>query len=757
VNKGDYLLDKINIKVDNRTVKSSNIDSYIEQGLNYKIFGLFKWPLYIYNLSGKNEKWLNRQLRKMGEAPVLYNQDLVDQSEKQILQYFKNSGYINAEVSYVLDTAKAKKAILNFEIVTGEPYRIYNYSRNIEDHEIDSILSVKTPRRSFFKSLFSNVSKENTSFIKEGMLFDREILNKERQRVSTLLRRNGYYAFNRDYVGYVADTSFNANRVDLEMIINPLENETIDSAGFISQQHKKYYVDNVRILTDFDPLNPDQTGSDYIVSDSVDVRGIKILYAKSGKTIRPGLFYQKCYIMPNSIYNERTMEQTFTVLSSLNALRYVSIKFDEFEEADSMKLNCTILTAPSKKQGVNFDIEGTNSAGDLGFASSMTYRHRNLFKGSELFSARVRGGYEYISSSIENNYWEYAAEASLQLPQFTFPFLSYDFRRKIRATTEFKMSYDQQRRPEYYRSIVSGGWIYHWQDRLNTLAGHTFKLLDVNYMFLPFIDSDFRDKLPETTAIYNYTNQFVVSMGYVYSFNNYDPMERRRNTYSFRIALESAGNILYTMSNLLNMSQDQNGIYQLFGINYSEFLKGDVDFARGLMIDTRNSVAFHVGFGIGYPYGNSKELPFERRYYSGGANSNRGWSVRKLGPGSMPVTGNTSFINQVGDIRFDANIELRSKLFWKFELAFYVDAGNVWTIRTYDYQPSGNFDLERFYKEIAFSYGLGLRFDFDYFLVRLDTGFKAYNPQEEYFKRWSLLRPNLHDNFALHFAVGYPF
>jgi hypothetical protein len=330
-----------------------------------------------------------------------------------------------------------------------------------------------------------------------------------------------------------------------------------------------------------------------------------------------------------------------------------------------------------------------------------------------------------------------------------------DLRRRLRATTELKFSYDHQRRPEYRREILSGEWSYIWQDRTNTLARHTFKPLNINYVRLPYIDRAFKDSLPETTALYNYSDQFIVSTGYVYSFNNYDPLKRGQNTYSFRLAIELAGNALYGLSHLLNAKEYENGRYKLFGINYSQYAKGDIDFARNLVIDTRNSFAFHIGGGLAYPYGNTKEIPFERRYFSGGANSNRGWSVRDLGPGSMPKQG-TTFVNRVGDIRLDVNAEYRSKLFWKFEMAAYVDAGNIWTIRSYDYQPSGNFDFARFYKEIAVSYGLGIRMDFDFFLIRLDTGMKAYDPQQRGYWRWAFMHPNS-DNFALHFAVGYPF
>ncbi|MDR3251314.1 MAG: BamA/TamA family outer membrane protein [Tannerella sp.] len=758
VGDGQYLLDKIKIYTDNPEVKPSEMKPYLQQHPNYKIFGVLKWPLYLYNWSGDDEgKWLNKQLRRIGEPPVLLDLDMAEQSKVQLSHYLSNRGYINAEIDMSIDTTKRRKAVLEYAVTANEPYRICDYHSAVDDANIDGIIHPTLPRRQFPQSLFRSAPKEYSTFIRDNMLFDRNLLEKERQRLTTLLRNNGYYAFNRDYIGYLADSSFRNKCVDVDLYIKPLALVT-DEGEAREVSHHQYYINSVKILTDYDPLDPGSTDDNYLITDSATSRGIKIYYGSGGRSIRPSVLQQSCYITPGRLYNERSIEHTYTSFSSLKSLRYMSIKFDEFELADTFRLDCTILTAQAKKQGVRFDVEGTNSAGDLGFASSMTYQHRNLFKGSELFSAKVHGGYEYLSSTQERgNYWEYAGETSIHFPRFMFPFISYDFRRKMRATTEFKMSYDQQRRPEYHRSIVSGGWIFHWQDRINTLARHTFKLLDINYVFLPYIDRSFKDKLPETTALYNYSDQFVVSMGYIYSFNNYDPLERRHNTYSLRVAVESAGNVMYAMSNLFGAKKDDEGRYKLFGINYSEFLKGDVDFARSLKIDERNSVAFHLGLGAIYPVGNTKEIPFDRRYYAGGANSNRGWSVRSLGPGNMRLTDSTSFINQVGDIRIDANIEYRSKLFWKFELALYVDAGNIWTIHKYDYQPDGSFDFNRFYREIAVSYGLGLRLDFDYFLVRLDSGLKAYNPQASGAERWAIANPNFRDNFAWHFAVGYPF
>lgn len=759
VGDNEYLLDKVEIKSDNKNYKASELKSYLRQQPNFKVFGLMKWQLFVYGWSGKNPKrWINKQLRRVGEPPVILDTALVEQSVAELERFCVNKGYVNAEVSALMDTTKRKKATVTYVIRSNEPYRIRSYSMHLNDPKIDSLARIEPPKRSPLASAFRAVPEGYASLIKEGGLFDRDELDQERQRITSLLRRKGYYAFNKNNLAYVADSSFNQNIVDVDMFLKP--NRLVKSDGTVVESpHKQYYIRNVTVLTDVNAIT--EEGESYFTrTDSVRSGDINILYGKNGRSIRPGVLRKSNYLIPGRLFNERAIEQTYSSFATLRALKNVNIRFTEVEERDTMKLDCMILTSPAKLQSFGIDLEGTNSAGDLGFASSLNYQHRNLFKGAEIFSARVRGAYESLrgkENSGLGSYWEFGGEASIRFPRFLFPFLSYDFRRKIRASTELKVSYNRQSRPEYERSILSGAWSYIWQSRANSQARHVFKLLDVDYVYLPHIDQAFRDSLPEATALYNYSNQFIMGAGYTYTFNNYSSLNRQRNTHSLRVSLEMAGNLLNAISHISGAEKNQDGLYELFGIPYAQFGKVDVDFSKGIVLDGRNKLAFHVGVGVVVPYGNADMVPFERRYFSGGANSVRGWSVRELGPGSMKVTDETSFALQVGDIRLDLNLEYRTKLFWKFEMAAYLDAGNIWTIRPYPDQVGGNFDFSRFYKEIAFSYGLGLRLDFDFFLLRFDTGMKAYNPQETGSKRWAITKPNFRDNFAWHFAVGYPF
>jgi hypothetical protein len=348
-------------------------------------------------------------------------------------------------------------------------------------------------------------------------------------------------------------------------------------------------------------------------------------------------------------------------------------------------------------------------------------------------------------------------DASILTPKILFPFVPTDFIRQMQTSTEFSLSYNYQTRPEYDRTLLSGSIRYRWQGRTRQAANHQLDILDVDYVYLPRKDSVFMSKLPTNAEYFGYTNQFIVGMGYTYYHSTFDNAQKKKNAHSFRFSMESSGNLLYGLGALLGQEKDAMGMYQLFHTPFAQFVKGSFDYTKNLVIDDQNSLVWRIGGGIGYPYGNSKMLPFEKRYYSGGANSVRAWQVRELGPGGYVPTPTSTFFNQSGDIKLDINMEYRSHFFWKLEAAAFIDAGNIWTIRDYEGQEEGKFRLNTFYKEIAIGYGLGLRLDFDYFLIRFDCGEKAYDPARRGKERWTLLHPNLNENFAWHIAVGYPF
>ncbi|MDE7388545.1 MAG: outer membrane protein assembly factor, partial [Muribaculaceae bacterium] len=356
---------------------------------------------------------------------------------------------------------------------------------------------------------------------------------------------------------------------------------------------------------------------------------------------------------------------------------------------------------------------------------------------------------------------------SITLPRFRAPFIKRNFRRRVLASTEFSVNFNYQERPEYTRIIAGAGWKYKWNSRSNNTR-KVLDMLDVNYVYLPRSTINFLDQIAPSNPLvrYSYEDHFIMRIGFSYFKTNKatpsatalpgQPTRRQRSIYTLRASAESAGNLLYGISSAIGQRKHA-GAYKIFGIQYAQYVKGDADYMYALNIDTRSTVAFHAGAGVGVPYGNSSMLPFEKRFYAGGANSVRGWGVRTLGPGRYDSRNSvTGFINQCGDIRLDLSAEYRVKLIWVFEGALFVDAGNVWTIRSYENQPNGLFSFSSFYKELAWAYGIGLRLDFNYFLLRFDLGMKAYNPAIGQ-QPWPLTHPRWHRDATFHFSVGYPF
>ena len=232
----------------------------------------------------------------------------------------------------------------------------------------------------------------------------------------------------------------------------------------------------------------------------------------------------------------------------------------------------------------------------------------------------------------------------------------------------------------------------------------------------------------------------------------------KKSSYSIRFNIEESGNLIYGFSKLIHKKPSDGESFRMGNISFAQYVKTDFDFAKNIMIDDRNSLVFHIATGVAIPYGNSKSLPFEKLYFSGGANSVRGWSVRSLGPGRYHGnSGSLDYVNHTGDIKLDLNVEYRTHLFWKLNGAAFIDAGNVWTLKSRYSDDTGQFAFNRFYKEIAVSYGLGVRFDLDFLILRFDGGMKAINPMESGADRFPVIKPDFSRDFAFHFAVGYPF
>ena len=713
VPEGQYLLNRVKVESDGkyRDVNSANLKSYVRQKGNTRWFSSFKLPLSTYSLAGKDSsKWINRTLKNIGEAPVIYDTLSTTRSMQDLQMRLQNMGYLRASVDA---TFKEKKRKINvtYHVHPREPYYLGKVNYEVRDTAIANLLRLDLPEH---------------RGLKENMRFSVENLDNERNRLVGELANRGYFRFNKDFITFRADSIPGEKAINLTLVIHA---NTDHDGNEIP--HLSYRIGKVNHLS----------------GDSED----SIIH------LRKGVLQRNTFIRSGELYSAKKLQDTYAHFGRLGAVKYTSISWEEHQR--ERLLDCNIHLSTNKPSTISFQPEGTNTAGDFGAAVALTYQNRNLFKGAENLTIELRGAFEAIKGLEgygNDNFEEYSVETKLTFPRFIAPFLANSFRRRINATSEVSMLYDLQNRPEFHRRVFSVAWKYKWNDSRHH-DRYRIDLLDLNYISMPWISETFRNEYLNDTesknAIlrYNYENLFIMKIGMGYTYNN--------GRIAIKANAETAGNLLHGAAHALNFHKNAQGQYTFLDIAYAQYVKGDVDFTRNIQLDYNNQLVFHAGFGIAYPYGNSTILPFEKRYFAGGANSVRGWSVRGLGPGSyISKDGRIDFINQTGDMKLDLNMEYRTHLFWKIGGALFVDAGNIWTIRSYDDQPGGQFKFDEFLKQLAVSYGMGFRLNFGYFILRFDMGMKAVNPAYTTSKEhYPLLHPDFSRDFAFHFAVGLPF
>lgn len=739
------LLDKVSIEVeDNKDISTTELINFLRQTPNHKVLGGLKLQLATYSLSGMDStKWYNRWLQSIGQPPVIYREDLTEASARQLRQAMINRGYMDATVQ--IDTVlrpEKKRAEVKYQIHAGNPHIIKSLDLNIPDSTVNAILAADT---TFFE-------------FTPGDIFDRNRLDALRSKITSRLHNEGYYDFSSEYISFTADTVRGSKEIALTLNLKmPAQRDS----SAVLPVYKQFFIRSVTFVTE-DALRS-------LERDTVDYRGMKFVYGPD-HYIRPSALYDKCFLEPGARYSSRSVDLTYSSLSRLSILRFINIEMHPAGAiGDDGILDAVITISRNKKQSVSVELEGTNSAGDLGFGIGATYQNRNLTHRSELLSVKFRGAYESLSGNLEGfinkRFTEFAAETGITFPKFVLPFVSRNFKKRVQATTEFALSFNWQERPEYTRVIAGASWRWKWNHRRFDVARrHTFDLVDINYVRLPRSTIDFLDQIAPSNPLlrYSYEDHFIMRMGYTYYKTNRRIPTLQVNAFAMqpsistlRASVETAGNLLDGLSALFSHKSD--GVYKVFGIQFAQYVKGEVDYTYTLNLNPRHALAFRAGGGIAYPYGNSSMVPFEKRFYAGGANGVRGWSVRTLGPGSYDSQNSVlDFINQSGDISLILSAEYRAKLFWVLEGALFVDAGNIWTIHNYPNQPGGMFKFNRFYKEIAASYGLGLRLDFTYFLLRFDLGFKAHNPAMNQ-EPWPIAHMRWRRDTTFHFAVGYPF
>ena len=730
--EGKFLLNDFAITSDNKEIDKVLLEDYIRQKPN----SAGKIRLGVYNMAGDTSKWINRFIQKLGQPPVIYSAQLAKMSASQIERQLSNQGYLNVKVDTLLKLKgkEEKKMSVTYRIISGTPYRIRTYEHKIDDPDISRILS--------FTKRFTSV--------KQGTLFDQDALEIERERMNNILRNFGYYSFSKENLYYKADTTLNSHQVDVFLSLR----QTPDSTSF-----KRYLMRNITIVSGYD-VTSDDNKENFANPDTTYKSGITIIHGKN-KFLRNSMLLRNNYLQPGKYYSDSRISRTYTALSSNSTIKQTSIDLKTETEDSINYVDARINIAPSNTHWFQTGIDGTNSAGDFGIAPSISYQHQNLFNGAEILNLKLKGAYEFINGKNKNefgnkNYYEYGADASLSFPLFLFPWMKSSWREIPTSSTQVSVGVNNQHRSEYIRQFFNMTYTFRWSTQKAQLS-HALDLFDINYVRMPWTSSSFKESLDKNKVLKStYDNQLIARSGYTITYTKNRGMKYPRNNYTIRGTVDVAGWLPHLVQSLGGLKENNSGQYEVMGIAYAEYVKTDLSFSHTRLFDKQKSFAYHILLGVAKPFSNSNILPYERRYFSGGANSVRGWSTRELGPGSYQSNDSTTFINQAGDIKLDMSIEYRNKISELFELAAFIDGGNIWTIKNYDGQEKGEFKFSNFYKEIALAYGAGLRVDLSFLLLRFDVGSRIYDPGRNEGDRFVMFKPRL-SRMAWHFAIGYPY
>lgn len=750
LSEGESVLSAVKVRSTDRDISITNYERCIRQRPNSKWFGLVKVPLGIYCLAGKDTS-RHRRLHKLGQPPVIYDPTLTEQSVESMTANMISEGYLHG---YTTQETK-KKGHRTSVTYTLHPGPVYN---------IDSIAWDIAYRP--FRDIILGRKSRKSSLLYRGMPCNISTVETERNRIVRLLQDEGYYFVNRDFVTFTADTSSLSHNVALTVRISYL-GATNDSV----KAHTKYHIGRINIFFDCD--RDSVRASDVPPSDTIsDERGGH-MYVYGRKPIRDKILLKHLDFREGEVYSHAAVQSTFRNLSGLSITDYSSVDIhgDKTYAEGRDKLLADVNINTRGVNSIGFEVEGTNMAGDLGAAAALSFENRNLFRGAETFGLKLRGAFEALGGledyNNKENYLEFSIEANIKMPMLVRSLQKH--RRNSLINSELSLMYNTQDRPEFHRRTLTASLLYTWNSWQNRLR-HRLDLMSLNYVFMPWISDTFRREYLENNTSrnsilrYSYEDLFIMRSAYSLVYNSSNAVNARQlnyksNAYSMKFSAETAGNLLYLLSRIFHARKNADGHYKLFNIAFAQYAKADIDFVKNFVIDERNAIALHTSFGLALPYGNASIVPYEKRYFAGGANSVRGWQVRGLGPGKYHGSdGKIDFINQTGNLKFDFSIEYRTFLFWKLHGAVFADAGNIWTTRNYSDQPGGKFSFRNFYNQLAASYGLGLRLNLDYFILRFDGGMKAVNPYygsvREHFP---LFHPRFSRDFTLHFAVGLPF
>ena len=742
INEGQYIVAGNHIKISgDENISKVELEPYIAQPQTPATLKYFYANLWVYKtFKAKKDNGFNRWIiRIFGDEPVIWDPALTYKSEKDIRAYLNNIGYFNAEVYSSIFQNKSK-ATITYKINPKKPYRLDSLSWNISDSNL------------------VNEDLKKNSLLSKGDIFNTYTLDDERNRISDFLRNQGYYDFNKEFISFVVDSSLNKHAINIITMINGNDAEQ----DFVSKGFKKYSISKIFIYPNFELDNSTAGAYDTLIIDLGSIKNARatgkysFLY-KDKLKIRPSVVAQSVFIEPDEYFHNRDLKETYRKLNRFPIYKYTDISFHKKEDTIHPSLDTHIKLHRSRLQYYSIETDGTNSNGDLGVRLGFNYGNKNLFRGGELINLRISTAFEnrkYSDYESENrlfNTLEYGIALSLYSPTFIVPLKQSRFPKYFTPRTVIRFGYNYQMRPSYERHISSFQFGYEWKQSKTVF--HRFSILDMSVTKI-FPSPNFQASLDTiTNERYKdqYQDHFIASIKYNYTYNTQQQNKRGSFTF-FNARVEAAGNLTYSIMELLNASKS-NGYYTVSGIRFAQFLRLELDYRHYIALTNNQGVIYRFNTGLGLPYGNSLAMPFEKGFYGGGANGMRAWAYRDLGPGNYQNAIGSEY-DKMGDVKLEANLEYRFPLFGYLKGATFIDMGNIWLLQDSETFPGGKFYWNTFYKQFALDAGIGFRLDFNFFLVRLDGALKVQDPSKE--EMFVLPKSQIKDVYWS-FGIGYPF
>ncbi len=763
--KGSYLLSKVTIEADQETPRKERISqdelaNYVQKPAK-KFLGT-NLPIWIYQHSDstKHNGWTRWKREKVGKAPVLLDMNQVRRSSDYLKILVDSKGFLRSSAAFEVDTtSRPRRAKVTYRVKQRERYMIRKLDYRFEDPSLEGVI---------LKDTLGSIVGPNKPF-------SITLLDAERERIAKNLNNQGYYTFNVNNITYEADTLRSDYTVDVTMVIHPYV-EVGRNGEQIEQENLRYRINHINVYTDYNAATA--LAEAYSRRDTL-YNGLNLI-SHEALQLRPSVLRQAISLHVDTIYSRELLQRTYSDLMALGFFRSTRINFTDLKQhivsTDSIPiynengtlethyverhkeglLGCDIYCTPTLRQSFKLELEGSTTASFYGLKTTVGYQNRNIFHGAESFDVSFSAGYEFMKATDAQmrRATEMGVTTGLTFPRFLLLPSERYYQAIVQPKTKIEMSVNFQDRPYYRRTLFGAEFGYQWSNR--RYATFALQPVNINLIKVDRLDPEFLSQTENKYLANSYKTQLIAGLNFSYGYNN----QRENlggNATVVRFNFETSGNLLDGLNRIF-AGESSRGYHRLFGIRYSQYYRTDLSVSRKLVLGAEGKVAVagRLYGGIAKAYGNSDAVPFDRLFYAGGSNSMRGWAPRTLGPGTTPEP-KTNFPTQLGDMKLEANLELRFPIWGVIHGASFFDLGNIWYTESNpeEYSEDAVFHFDSFYKQLGFNTGLGLRFDIKFAVLRLDWGVQLHNPNWPKGDRW--FRKFRWANTAINFGVGYPF